>query len=71
MKLKEMSIDELKVLIYQVVEEKLYEILGDPDRGMELKEEVKDILRKSLVATQHGERGIPAQEVTLKMGLEW
>ncbi len=71
MKVKEMSIDELKALIYQAVEEKLYEILGDPDQGMELKEEVKDMLRKSLVATQHGERGIPAQEVALKMGLEW
>jgi len=71
MKVKEMSIDELKALIYQVVEEKLYEILGDPDRGMELKEEVKDTLRKSLAATQHGERGVPAQEVASKMSLEW
>ena len=71
MKVKEMSIDELKALIYQAVEEKLYEILGDPDQGMELKEEVKDMLRKSLAATQHGERDISTQEVTLKMGLEW
>ncbi len=67
MKVSEMSVEELKQLIDQVVEQKLEEILGDPDWGMELKEEVKERLRR----TSKAERGIPASEVAKRSGLVW
>ncbi|MBC8511366.1 MAG: hypothetical protein H8D32_00100 [Dehalococcoidia bacterium] len=71
MKVSEMSIEELKDLVAAVVEQKLAEILGDPDWGMELKEEVKERLRVTSKAEAEGRRGIPAAEVARKIGIDW
>jgi len=62
-KVKDLSVEELKALIEEAVEEKLEEILGDPDLGLELREEVKERLRRSLAAVQAGKEGIPIDEV--------
>ena len=59
MKVKELSVEQLKALIQEAVEEKLQEILGDPDQGLELKEYIKERLRRSLAAIECGEEGIP------------
>lgn len=61
MKVKELSVEQLKALIQEAVEEKLQEILGDPDQGLELREDIKDRLRHSLAAVERGEEGIPSQ----------
>lgn len=71
MRVKDLSSEELKALVQEAVEEALLELLGDPDRGLELKEEVKERLRRSLERAQRGERGIPAEEVARKVGLTW
>lgn len=67
MKVSEMSVEELKQLIAQIVEQKIEELLGDPDWGMELKEEVKERLKR----TSEVERGTPASEVAKRLGLVW
>jgi hypothetical protein len=61
----------LKQIIEEAVENKLSEVLGDPDEGLELREEIKARLERSLEA--HGEevRGIPGQQVAAGLGLEW
>jgi hypothetical protein len=51
--------------------QKLEEMLGDPDEGLELREEIKARLRRSLEAERRGAKGIPAQEVAAQLGLEW
>jgi len=66
-----MSIDEIKTLVSELVEEKLAELLGDPDADNELKEEVVLRLKKSFDAEARGEVGIPAVEFARKHGLEW
>ncbi len=71
MKVGDITVEELKELIYEAVEEKLKGILGDPDRGLELREDVKERLRHSLKAVEMGERGISPQEVASRLGLEW
>ena len=43
-KVKDLAIDELEYLI----EQKLLGILGDPDSGLELKEEFKEELKERL-----------------------
>ena len=68
MKIKDLSVDEFKALIQEVVEDKLEEMLGDPDEGLEVREEVKERLRRSLAAKG---KGIPAERVASEMGLEW
>jgi hypothetical protein len=67
MKVSEMGVEELKQLISQVVEQKLEELLGDPDWGLELKEEIKERLRR----TSKAKRGVPASEVAKRLGLVW
>ncbi len=59
----ELTVDELKQIIQEAVKQKLAEMLGDPDEGLELREEIKVRLRRSLEAERRGARGTPAQEV--------
>ena len=70
-KVKELSVEQLKALIQEAVEEKLQEILGDPDQGMELSEDIKERLKQSLSAMERGERGIPISQVIKETGLKW
>jgi hypothetical protein len=71
MKIKELTVEQLQALIEDTIEAKMDEILGDPDEGLDLRDEVKAKLRKSLAATERGEKGIPIEEVARKLGLEW
>ena len=71
MKVKELTVEQLKNLIEEAIEEKLEELIGDPDTGLELREEIKESLRRSLAARQRGEKGIPLEEVARQAGLDW
>jgi hypothetical protein len=71
MQVKELTVEELKLLIQQTVAETLQSFLLDPDQGKEVKPEVKQQLLDSLRRTENGERGISAEEVAEKLGLNW
>jgi signal recognition particle GTPase len=71
MKVKELTLEEFKNLVQEAIEEKLEDIIGDPDLGLELREEIKERLRNSLAARQRGEKGIPMDEVARQAGLDW
>lgn len=71
MKVTDLSSEELKALIQEAVEEVLLELLGDPDQGLELREDVKKRLKRSLERVQQGEQGIPAEEVAKRTRLTW
>jgi len=71
MKVKELTVEQFKDLVQEAIEEKLEEIVGDPDLGLELREEIKERLRSSLAARQRGEKGIPVEEVARQAGLDW
>jgi signal recognition particle GTPase len=71
MKVKELTVEQFKDLVQEAIEEKLAEIIGDPDLGLEVREEVKERLRSSLAARQRGEKGIPIEEVARQAGLDW
>ena len=65
----QLSTDELRDIIGSVVEEKLREILGDPDDGLELRPEVRDRLLQQQVAVAGGERGEDLNDVAARLGL--
>jgi hypothetical protein len=67
----ELTIDELKALIEEVVEEKLQEMLRDPDEGLSLRPEVEERLVNSLNQAKESRRTVPAQEVARDLGLNW
>ena len=68
MKVKDLGVDEFKALIYEAVEEKLEEMLGDPDQGLELKEKLKTRLQRSLSTKS---QNVPLEKVAKDLGLDW
>ncbi len=67
MKITELSVEQLKALIEDTVEEKLQEYLGDPDEGLELREEVIQRLKAHQASRK---ARIPMEQVAKKYGLE-
>ncbi len=67
----QLTLQQFEAFLERVVERKLLEMVGDPDRGLELKPSVKSKLRRSLYAVQRGERGVPASQMAIEHGLKW
>lgn len=67
----DLTVDEFKGMIREVVTQTIAEIFGDPDEGLELREDIKAHLQGSLEAMQSGGETIPAEVVAAKLGLEW
>jgi hypothetical protein len=65
----QLSTDELKEIIGSVVEQKLKEILGDPDEGHELRADVRDRLLRQKKVVAKGERGEALDEVVKRLGI--
>ncbi len=68
---KDLTIEELKAVIGEVVEEKLRELLTDPDAGLALRPEVQERLLKDFQEPQPEGENIPAAELARRRGLEW
>jgi len=66
----QMSKDELKDIIAMTVEQKLLELLGDPDEGLEIRKSVRQRLLHQKKAVAAGERGEPFEDVVRRLGLE-
>jgi hypothetical protein len=69
-RVKDLTLDQLKQLVDGIVEDKIEQIVGDPDRGLELRPEVVKELKESLAASRRGERGIPLEELAKEIGLD-
>ncbi len=67
MKIKELSVEQLKALIEDTIEAKLEEYLGDPDEGLELKEEVIQRLKAHKAFKK---ARIPMEQVARRHGLD-
>ena len=65
----DLTIDEFKRLVKEVVSQTILELLADPDEGLELREETQERLHRSLAASSLKTKS--AQEVAEKLGLEW
>ena len=66
MKVAELSLDDLRNVIGDVVDERLREFFVDPDVGMELREDIEERL---VVSLAYKER-ISLAEVKSRMGIE-
>jgi hypothetical protein len=71
MQVKDLSVDDFKFLIQETVTETVQSLLSDPDVNKRLKPEVAQSLADSLQRTRNGERGISAEEVAQRLGLNW
>lgn len=64
-----MTKDELREVIESVVEQKLLEMLGDPDEGLPIRKSVRERLLRQKQAVAAGERGEPLVDVVRRLGL--
>ena len=67
MKISDLSLDELRELVSGLVDDRLRELLGDPDLGLPLAEAVRVRLKQSLASSER----ITGDEVADKLGLRW
>jgi len=66
----QMTKEELREMIETIIEEKLLELLGDPDEGLPIRKSVRERLLYQKEAVASGERGEPFEEVIRRLGLE-
>ena len=64
-----MTKHELKEIIESTVEQKLRELLNDPDEGRSLRKSLKDRLLRQRKAVAAGERGESLAAVARRLGL--
>jgi hypothetical protein len=67
----DLTVDEFKGLMREIVAQTILEMLSDPDDGLELREDMKERLQHSLADVHAGDKMAPAQEVAEKLGLTW
>ncbi len=66
----QMTVGELREMIETAVEQKLLELLGDPDEGLSIRKSVQDRLLRQKLAVSKGERGESFEDVVRRLGLE-
>lgn len=59
----EMSVADLRELIDELLDEKLAEILGDPDEGLTIRPEVREQLLRQMGRVRRGNYGVPLSEI--------
>ena len=73
-KVADLTIDQFRELIRETVTQTLSDMMGDPDEGMELREDFTEELRHSLSvmeAMEAGGKTVAAQKVAERLGLSW
>ena len=63
------ALQDMKPWIEHVVEEKLAEIVGDPDENLKLKDEIRDRLKQSLKSKKPD--AVSGEEAAKRLGLRW
>jgi hypothetical protein len=66
----DLTVDELKALVRETVEQTLAEFLVDPDKGLPLRQGMKAALERSIKAVREGSPLYSADEVAKDLGLE-
>ena len=66
----EMTKNELREMIETIIEQKLLELLDDPDEELPLRKSVRDRLLRQKKAVAKGERGESFENTIQRLGLE-
>lgn len=65
----EMTAEELREMLGELIEAKLTEFFGDPDEALELRKIVRERLETQRAAVQRGERGESFDDAARRLGL--
>ena len=70
--ISDLSVDEFKNLIREIVEETITDLFADPDAGLELRDEMVAYLQTSSKSLKSGKINTDsAAQVAANLGLEW
>ncbi|MYC15562.1 MAG: hypothetical protein F4Y39_17705 [Gemmatimonadetes bacterium] len=67
----DLTIDEFRELVQEVVIQTLSEMMIDPDEGLELRDDFVEELKQSIADVEAGGKTVPAQKVAERLGLIW
>ncbi len=67
MKISDLSFAELKELVHGLVDDRLRELLGNPDLGLTLGENVRARVKQSLAFSER----VAGEDVAERLGLLW
>lgn len=70
-KVADLTINEFRELVQEVVIQTLSEMMSDPDEGLELRDDFVEELKQSLANVEAGGKTVPAQNVAERLGLIW
>ena len=70
-KVADLTIDEFRELVREVVIQTLSEMMSDPDEGLELRDDFVEELKQSIADVKAGGKTVPAQKVAEELGLTW
>ena len=68
-KVADLTINEFRELVQEVVIQTLSEMMSDPDEGLELRDDFVEELKRSLADVEAGGKTVPAQKVAERLGL--
>jgi hypothetical protein len=67
MDLSQLSQEQFKELVRGIVDDRLRELLGDPDLGLQLNDGLRARLKESLCSTER----LSGEEIADQLGLRW
>ena len=67
MNLSDLSLKDFKELVNGIVDDRLCELLGDPELGLPLDETVRARLKQSLASSER----VTGDDIAEKLGLHW
>lgn len=67
MDVSQLTPEQLKELVRGLVDDRLRELLGDPDLGLQLGEALRTRLKESLASSQR----LSGEEIADQLGLRW
>jgi hypothetical protein len=65
-----MTKDQFREMLGDTIEQKLIELLGDPDDGLDIRSSVRARLLRQKRKVARGERGEPLEDVVQRLGLQ-
>jgi hypothetical protein len=70
-RIADLTIDEFKAMMREVMMQAIIEVFADPDVGQELREDIQFNLQRSLAMIEAGGETTSAETVAARLGLEW
>ena len=70
-KISDLTVDEFRVLVQDIVRQTLDEMLNDPDEGLILRDGLEEVLQRSIKAVKEGGQTYSADEAAKQLGIKW